>query len=190
MGVLRYKRFTNVEVLKRVDFDLLKRFLALYRDYLESNGLILTDTQVDFDYAKLSGIFIKPSVDAPEEFLDALYFVDDLSSGECQERLERELEEAGIEFDGDNISAEDLVLLAWLGDSDIVERVHAEKFLTKPKTFLSYKAREGLLRDLVYPDGSTLKALETELDRWFESKKRGRGTRVFPFSSTTVAHLI
>lgn len=177
---MSYKRFSSPDVLKRLDFKLLLKFLRPYKDYLCGKGLAWTEDSEVFDYSVLAGIIIK-SPDTPEELLDGLFFIDELSSDENIERLELAMETAGIRIETNEVSAEDLVLLAWLQAPKIVERVHAERFLTKSKTFLSYFAQKAIALK-IDSTSIALNKIEENLDNWFEFKKRGRGVRGFLFS--------
>jgi len=182
---LRLKRFANVAILKRIANSLLIEFLTPYRAFLvDQRSFPWPTTPGDLDHSALADILMSPTVDTPEELLDALYFVDNLSDPDCYDRLIHEAEEADIDVhgdDGEDPSPEDLTLRIWLADPLILERVHAEMYRSKPKAFLSFFSKRSDRPDLEIPDDGVRTALEDELNDWFHWKKKGRGARVFPF---------
>jgi len=182
---LSLKRFTNVAILKRINTRLLLEFLSPYRDFLVTErALPWPDDPDEFDHEALARILMSPSVDTPEDLLDALYFVDNLADPDCFDRLLQEAEDAGIEVttaDGDDPTPEDLTLHIWLADQMILERVHAEMYRSQPKAFLSFFPIDSSRPDLVIPSDAVRTELEDDLNKWFDWKKKGRGARVFPF---------
>jgi len=183
----RLKRFTNAAILKRICFPLLLEFLEsdeTFRPFLEARGMTWAREEDGFEYDQLASILMSPGMDTPEELLDALYFVDNLSDPECYDRILQEAEDAGIDVttaDGDDPSSEDLTLRVWLADPLILERVHAEMYRSKPKSFLSFFPVEAERPDLEIPSDAVRTSLENDLNEWFYWKKKGRGARVFPF---------
>ncbi len=117
----------------------------------------------------------------PEELLDALYFVDTLADEDYYERLLEEAVAATIDLGSEDPSPEDLTLRIWLADRSILERVHAEQYRVRPKTFRSYYCSDIHHREWSAPDTVAHKALEEDLNEWFDFKKKGRGARVFFF---------
>lgn len=185
MPSFRLRRFSNAAILKRIDTALLRQFLDPHREFLVTQrSLPWPDEPDDFDHSALAGILMSPSVDTPDELLDALYFVDNLADPDCYDRILDEARDAGIEVcdeDGEDPSPEDLTLRVWLADPMILERVHAEMYRTKPKAFLSFFATRDDRPDLLFPEDTVRTALENELNDWFQWKKKGRGARIFPF---------
>lgn len=178
---LRLKRFSNAAILKRIDTRLLMQFLDPFRGFLTGQrGLTWPSDPDQFDHAALAKILMSPSVDTPEELLDALYFVDGLADADCYDRILEEAQDADIDLGVEDPTPEDLTLRVWLSDPNILERVHAEQNRVRPKTFQSFFTTDAD-RDLDYPETDLLATLENDLNLWFEFKKKGRGARVFPF---------
>ena len=69
----------------------------------------------------------------------------------------------------------------FLKDRRLLERKHAERYLTRPRTFDYFQTDLHPIPSFRQPSPQTLTALETDLDDWFELKKRGRGSRVFVY---------
>lgn len=181
----RLKRFTNVAILKRIDFPLLLAFFESdpeFERFLEKRGLTWTRAVEAFDYEGLARILMSPGVDTPDELLDALYFVDNLADPDCYDRILEECGAAGIDLGKTDPSPEDLTLRVWLADRNILERIHAEQYRVRPKKFESFFAAGAKRPPLGEPPAAVLTALETDLNEWYEFKKKGRGARVFPFA--------
>lgn len=182
---LSLKRFTNAAILKRINVELLLEFLSPYRDFLViQRELPWPDRSDEFDHVALASILMSPTVDTPESLLDALYYVDNLADPDCYDRILQEAEDAGIDVTtagGGDPTPEDLTLRVWLTDPLILERVHAEMYRSKPKSFLSFFPVGAERPDLDIPSDAVRTALEDDLNEWFQWKKKGRGARVFPF---------
>jgi hypothetical protein len=87
----------------------------------------------------------------------------------------------GIALDSSaEITPADVVVQVWIENPGLLERKHAEQFLRRPRSYESFQSHEspGLKPQLTR---EALAALESDLDVWFESKKRGRGSRVFVY---------
>lgn len=181
---LRLKRFTNVALLKRFDFPLLLGLFESdpkFKTFLTDRGIAWTRDADAFDFEALARVLMSPGVDTPEELLDALYFVDNLADPECSDRILEECARAKIDLGGTDLSPEDLALKAWLAAPNILQRIHAEQYRTRPEKFESYFGNSA--KALGTPSTKVLAALEADLNEWFDFKKKGRGARVFPFPS-------
>lgn len=181
---LRLKRFTNVALLKRIDFGLLTEFFGSkphFVAFLDEHGIVCTHDPNAFDFEALARLFMTPDASTPEDLLDALYFMDHLATPECSDRIIEECARTGIDLVGTELSPEDLVLKAWLVAPNILQRIHAEAYRTRFERFESYFGLSP--ESLAKPSGEALAGLEADLNEWFHFKKKGRGARVFPFAS-------
>jgi len=177
----KLRRFSNPSTLKAIHRPLLLEFLAPHRDFLAGRGLALDESGA-LDYDALASILMSPDENTPDAMLDALFFVDEMSLPAFFDDLMEEARLAGINLGPDDrITPADLAVRVWLHDPDILERLHAERFLVKPKSFQSFLSTATGLPDVQYPAEAMLEALQDDLNDWFDTHKRGRGTRVFPF---------
>lgn len=177
----RLRHFSNPSTLRSINRPLLVTFLEPHREFLAGRGFELTNSD-DFDYDKLVAILMSPDDDTPDAMLDALFFVDEMSMPACHDDLCEEAHASNVDLpEGDGITTPELAVRLWLADPNILERLHAERFLVKPKSFEYYLSTGSSLPDLQFPSDATRTALEEELNDFFETRKRGRGTRVFPF---------
>lgn len=177
----RLRRFSNPGTLKAISRPLLIEFLQPYREALTGQGFVLEDSE-RFDYDGLASILMSPDESMPDDMLDALFFVDEMSLPNYFDDLMTEAHAAQIDLgDSDEIGAADLAVRIWLADRQLLERLHAERFLIKPKSFQSFLSTGVTLPDVRHPADAVLQTLQDDLNDWFETHKRGRGTRVFPF---------
>lgn len=182
---LRFKRFTNVALLKRFDYPLLREFLSsdpAFVAFLTERGITLTENASSFNFELLAQVLMSPGVDTPEHLLDALYFVDSMGVSEYSEQILGACQQIMVDFQGAEYSPEDLAMKAWLVAPNILQRIHAEQFRTNVEKFESYFANRTETLGLQAPTPERLAALEEDLNQWFDFKKKGRGARVFPFS--------
>ncbi|MEX0653920.1 MAG: hypothetical protein WD534_12745 [Phycisphaeraceae bacterium] len=178
----KLRHFSNPSILRNINRTLLVAFLDPHRAFLAQRGFDLVNSD-EFDYDALVAILMSPDEDTPDTLLDALFFVDEMSLPDCHEDLLTEAYAEDIDLpESDGITTADLAVRLWLTDSNILERMHAERFLVKPKSFQYFLSTFTRLPDLHHPAEAVLQALQEELNDWFETKKRGRGTRVFPFA--------
>ncbi len=177
----RLRRFSSPGCLKSVAPNLLREFLHPYNQTLAERGVDLS-SGAPIDYPKLAAVLMSPDHTMPDAMLDALFFVDEMSTPNCFDDLVTESQAWEIDL-GSSMepSAADLAVRIWLKNPDALERMHAERFLLKPKSFHSFLATASVLPALEQPSPQKLAALEAELNDWFETRKRGRGTRVFVF---------
>jgi len=183
VSTLNLRHFSPVGVLKRVDFDSLVRLLRNHAlGYLEARGISLAVGQDAFAYDDLHAALIKPEVGFPEKLADALFFINEMSTPEGMDDLLDDIEKSGLAIDvGYQPTPADVALQVWLQDPKLLERHHAEQHLTRPRSFEYYiGAGDGP----VPPPSHSQKELDllaSDMDDWFDKKKRGRHTSVFAF---------
>lgn len=177
----KLRRFSNPSILKSIARPLLLKFLQPHEAFFSGRGFALTDTDA-FDYDELASILMSPAEDTPEGLMDALFFVDEMSVHTLFDDLVHEAEAADVDLGPtDETTAADVTIRVWLADPDVLQQLHAERFLTKAKSFQSFLSVSSDLPKVRKPSAAKLRALEEDLNDWFETKKRGRGTRVFAY---------
>ena len=184
----RLRRFSNPSFLKSISPALLIRFLTPHEEFLAKRGLTL---DADLDCEALAMILMAPDENTPEVLLDALFFVDEMSVPTLHDDLLSSAQEAGIDAKSmEGLTAADLAVRVWLANPNLLQRLYAERFLVKPKSFESFISAVEQPPQLPEPSEAELQALEADLDSWFETKKRGRGTRVFAVVRENTVHFI
>jgi len=98
-----------------------------------------------------------------------------------------EADSNGITLDGNpDPTPADVAVQVYLQDKDLLERKHAEQYLTRPRSYEYFQTETAPAPKFRKPSQKTLSALARDLDDWFEKKKRGRGSRVFVYPKKDV----
>jgi hypothetical protein len=184
MATYNLKRFARAEGLKAIERSRLLHFLNPFKSFFNERGLNFPAPSAfdDIDYDRLVGVLMNPDTDTPPALADALYFIHEMATPEGMDSLLDVAHDAGLSLDSASAQTPaDIAVQIWLQDSDVLERKHAEQFLTSKRSFEYYQAEANPLPKFKKPNAATLKAMEKDLDDWFESNKRGLGARVFVF---------
>jgi hypothetical protein len=181
MATLLLRRFSCPETLRHIQPRHLVAFLEPYAEFLASRGIELpeADTNVEIDVEALAKTFVTPDSDTPIELIDALYFVNEMSTLEAMDELLEEAERQGIELaKGAEHTLEDVAVQMWLARRDVLERKHAERHIERARSFEYFQVDDSKRRKLRRPNKSRLARIASDLDDWFDRKRRGRGSRV------------
>ncbi|MGB4259419.1 MAG: hypothetical protein WBL15_17110 [Phycisphaerae bacterium] len=132
------------------------------------------DAATAIDYDALTSLLMEPDK-LPTGLREAFYFIHEMATPEGMECLLAAAEEASIEIEGKpGPTPGDVAVRVWLKDRELLERKHAEQFLRNPRTFESFGTA-------VSPVPKYRDPMKKDLDDFFEKKKRGRNTKVFPY---------
>jgi hypothetical protein len=182
MATWGLQRFGNPETLRGIEPKRLVKFLKPYRRYFLSCGVTFPRSNIplELDYDALVQAFLTPTAKTPRELIDALYFVDEMSTPEGMSALVDEVKRLDLRLDeGVDHTPEDVAVQVWLLDRNILERKHAENHVAKVHSFDYYQMNSSQPPPFKRPSLKAMEALAAELDVWFEKKMRGRGSRVF-----------
>jgi hypothetical protein len=182
MATFRPKIFFNPRLLRSIEPKRLLALLSPHRGYLRNRGLDLplAGSPPHLDNEKLTEILAKPTSDAPQRLLDALYLIDEMSTPEGMEALLAAAKTAHMPIDDDSRQTPaDIAVQVWLYSPAIIEQQHARRMLRRPRRFDSFRGRADSSRTVLCPLPKQMKPLEHDLDNWFDSQRRGRGVRVF-----------
>jgi hypothetical protein len=178
--IVRFKRFTRIQVLKRIGRDLLERFLHRFEPELRAQGLTLPGPDLeDAAYFLALGRLLAAPDQLPARLTEALFAIDELAGPEGQEQLELALARTGLEVAFRPASSrEDMVLELWLAHPELVARVHNQQRLRRLTTFEHFATSLAPAErpPLSPPNQATLCALATSLDPWFARHQRGHNT--------------
>ena len=186
MATFNPRVFTNPSRLKEIDPNRLIVFLSTWSDYFIGRGLDLTaaDTS-DMPFDAIAAILMNPDQAVPESMVNALYYVHETARKEPMDELIERAEAAGLDIDHDEKSTPaDVAVQIWLAKPDLLERQHAETVAFNRSNFTyfagkSIKPAESECRIVI--SEAQCREMEALMDPWFESKRRGRGSRVFVF---------
>lgn len=184
MASFHPRRFAAPRVLRAVDRARLLAFLDPFRPYLGARGVALPNPAggEPVPYDALTAALIAPDDATPPELIDALHHVDAVATEDGMAALLAAARPAGLVPDaGDELTPADLAAHVWLRDRALLERVHAEQFLTAPRSFEYFRTAAEVPPAFVVPTAEALAALEGDLNDWFAAHKRGRTARVFAF---------
>ena len=184
MATFNLRRFSKPEMLRRIDREHLIAFLEPHTDYFSARGVELPslNTEDELDYNALSEVLLNPSTSTPEDLAEALYYVNEMSTPEGFDSIQDAIDGTGIDVVIDKDAARaDLAIQVWMKDRDLIERLHAEQFLFRPRSFEYFRATNGSIPEFEEPSEETIRALEADLDEWFSKKRRGRASKVFMY---------
>ncbi|MCL2623547.1 MAG: hypothetical protein FWD31_07780 [Planctomycetaceae bacterium] len=174
-----FKRFSDVGFLRRLDIDLLLTFLRQFQEYLvHRRSLELDGNFLTFRYHHLVEILLTPDADTPMELIEGLYFVHILSQKASVETVCYHLEKSGI-IPPANLPIGDLLLWTLIEKPQILDYLHAELYLARPKKFETFFCQSDCPPAIT---DATISDIEASLNDWFATQHKGRGVKVFHFS--------
>jgi hypothetical protein len=184
MATYNLRRFSKPDLLRKIELQHLTVFLLSHgAKYFADRGLDLSaDEQGDINYDKLSSILQTPDSSTPDGLAEALFYVNELSTSEGFDAIQEAI--ANTELDvqiSEDAAHADLVIQVWMADQALVERLHAEQFLFRPRSFEYFCTKQHSVPKFAEPSKTQISALESELDDWFAKKRRGRSSKVFVF---------
>jgi len=174
--------FSQPEILRGIDPENLLSLLADHAKALEALGFALpeADAAASIDYDALASLLMEPDK-LPTGLREAFYFIHEMATPEGMECLLEAAEQAGIEIVGTpGPTPGDAAVQVWLKDRELLERKHAEQFLRNPRTFESFGTAVSPVPKYRDPMARADK-IKKDLDDFFDKKKRGRNTKVFPY---------
>lgn len=186
MATYNLKRFTDPEALKSIGPVYLVRFLNQFYDYMKERGFTLPEEEQaeSFDYDALAHVFIAPDPETPSALVDALYYVHEMATPEGMNILldEVDAKDSKLKLDCQpEPTPADVAVQVWLQNPELVERKHAEQQISRRRTFEYFQNQSDQIPELKLPTPKVLRAMEKDMDDWFEKKKRGRGSKTFYF---------
>lgn len=177
--------FSNPGRLKQIAPARLKTFLGGWQKYFKGRGLDLVAASVDdMPLEKIAHILMNPDASVPDDMVNALYYVHETASHEAMEELLDRAEAAGIEIDTDHeVSVADVAVQIWLAQPMLLERQHAETVAFQRSNFMYFAGSAPKKSETSVPTISEADrtSMQGRMDSWFETKRRGRGCRIFTF---------
>ena len=137
------RRFAQPAVLKAIAPKRLLDFLEPHPPYFASRGLKLPllSSPNGLDYDPLVSVFMSSDTDTPSELLNALFYVNEMSTEQSMDVLLEEAESNSVSLDGQpDPTPADVAVQVYLKDQGLLERKHAEQYLIRPRSFDSFKA--------------------------------------------------
>ena len=180
MSLYNVRRFAQPDVLKHIQQDNLITFLKRYEAYLTDRAFRFElNATGELDFETLCQILMNPTEAMKIDFVEALFFIQEMSDDEHFEDLCEQAESNGIRVHEESTSA-DLALALWLHDPELLKRAHAEVMILKPKSFMYFQSDQDSPDTFDLPKAETVRTLEGDMDAWFLKNKRGTGCRILP----------
>ena len=176
------KRFTDIGLLKRLDFPLLIKLLERHKSFFEAQeGFAWAHDPAEFSYDALAKIMMNLGTTAPVELLESLYFVEQLSVDEYFDDLLEIAQKHHLTYNVQTV--QDLALLLQLECPEEVQqfhaRIHRNDAQKRVKRFESYFSTSTVPVQIRKITTRIREQMETELNLWAKANKRGIGMRVF-----------
>lgn len=174
------KFVSSPQLLECISRPVLLRLLNKYEEFFTSRRAMPAEGG-EMDYDRLSVVIASPSEVMSAHLMADLFYWDEVAEMADSDDLVEIATKHAIEIDGEATSAE-MALLIRLEAPEAIEdlhaALHAHGLLRKKKRFLSYFATVGSLPKWKKPSARSLKKFENDMDDWYDSNKKGRGTRV------------
>jgi len=174
------KHVSSPQLLERISQPVLLRLLQKYENYFRSEN-VMPSPDGKVDYNRLSLVIASPNEVMPAYLMADLFYWDEVAEMADADALIGLAEKHDIDID-EEATTEEIALLVRLDAPDALEDLHAayhaHGLLRKKKRFLSYFATVGSLPEWEKPTAKRLKCFERDMDDWYDSHKKGRGTRV------------
>lgn len=183
MASFRLGRFySQPEILRSIDPENLLSLLVDHAPALAALGYELPapDAAATIDYEALTSLLMEPDK-LPAGLREAFYFIHEMATDDGMACLLDAAEAAGIEIVGSPAPTPgDTAVQVWLKDPELLERKHAEQFLRSVRSFDSFATKASPVPQRRDPMAMAA-LIAKDLDDYFEKKKRGRNTKVFPY---------
>jgi hypothetical protein len=176
--MLRFARFSRPAFLKKLDPDLLRRFLEPHREYFTARGVRWEDP-CPSDYGGLAGALLAPTPEFDPGLAGSLEMIDALSTADGRAELLAECGEVVTSLHRESDSPGDTAMRVWMEQPEAVERCYAKYSLDESKSLVVFAGTPG--DRFLEPTAALLAAMEEGLGRWFEGALDGPGCRVSAF---------
>ncbi len=193
MSSLRLDRFVRPSILQSIAPGRLIQFLLPHIEFLQKRGLhlVASNRLLEKDIERLTRILATPNKDIPHSLLDAIHLVNETANPRCMEEILSRISARELGFDLDaRLTPADVAVQAWITNRSIIEAIHAEQFLTRPRSFESFQAMSYDPPEIKQLASDEHEALEWDLNDWFYEKNCGRGCKVFVFPGENAVHFM
>lgn len=192
MATFNPRIFTRPDGLKRIANVHLIALLEPWRAYFAERGLeIPTDPAAEFPHSELAERLMAYDAGMPHELMNGLYYIDETSSTSALDDLLDRAAEEGIAIENDvKATVADIAVQIWLANPRLLEERVVQSLAFQKESFVYFLGRRARKQpipgaiDAPKPLEVT-EAQKTEMaarmDPWFESRRRGRATRIFAF---------
>ena len=136
----------------------------------------------EIDYDMLAHVFVEAGEGMPEYLVDSLFIILEMADEAGMDAILDAQEEYGLVLQvGDDPDPADVAVQAWLQDKELLEEIHNQHQLTRPRSFTTFVAGVTEPPDFVPPTVEQMAALEARLAAWFGKRKRGNDCRILVY---------
>ncbi len=170
MATFNLRRFSKPEMLRKIDRSHLITFFEPYTEYLSGRGIELPSAADEngLDYSVMSNVLLNPNTSTPAEMSEALYYINEMSTPEGFDLIQDAIADTEIDVSiAEDAAYGDMALQVWVQDRDIIERLQAEQFLFRPRSFEYFKCTREPIPDFKEPTEEIIAAFDASLVEWF-----------------------
>ncbi|XZE17432.1 hypothetical protein SH449x_002683 [Pirellulaceae bacterium SH449] len=171
------KKLGEPEVIREINPTVLCTFLKPFEGYLRTRGLEVREpSRIDnATIEKLVDILINPTMKTPQALLNAVFYVEEMSSPLAADSLLKLARQAGMPFDENGKhSLADVVMQVWLFDSKMVEAQHAWQTWKTPRLMECFQPVQSAgIAPITITEDRLNQAIKDAGD-WFAKHNRGR----------------
>ncbi len=171
---LKLKRFSQPDLLKRIDPHQLLELFHPYRPFFEMKQFDLPDEGGDCDFLRLAGILAQPDEEMPSDLVEALHLIATFADDDRMSELLELAKQVALDVPA-NTTAADLATRILLRDRRVLEKKDLERLIETRRKYESYVSADPGLEVDISSLPSSLAPLEAALDAYFQSKKKGPG---------------
>ncbi|TWT71557.1 hypothetical protein Pan14r_38670 [Crateriforma conspicua] len=172
-------RFLNIlttpEVVRTIDPKRLLDLLAPYQQYLAGRGLNLpASTKAGtIDHEKLIHILDTPSMETPQEMLNALALINDMATEQGMDALLVAARDRGVRIQlDDETSPGDVAVQVWLADSDLLEAQHAWHTFKMPRRMECFAPAKDEDPPFLKLIGKRIDRCRSDISAWMSDHNR------------------
>lgn len=177
------KQLGEPEVIREINPTVLCAFLRPFERYLRTRGLEVKEpNRIDSAaIEKLVDVLINPTMKTPQGLLNAVYYVEEMSTPLAADSLLTRAQQAGMPFDEDGKhSLADIVMQVWLFDSKMVETQHAWQTWKTPRRMECFQPVQSTGIAPISMTEDRLKLAIKDAGDWFAKNNRGRKVFMTP----------
>jgi len=175
---LKIRHISKPGDLRKIAPANLLAFLNPEKDFFESKNCPVPDDPLKIDYDRISEILGDPE-GMSENFQKALFEINELANPDLFDLI---LDIVGqkpwaAELGQDTAPA-DLAFLVYLNDRELTDEIHAQDYITKPKSFQYFLSNGEADRTFRMPTDDVLAQFTAALNATFVQRKRGDTAKV------------
>jgi len=185
MSTFNPRTFLHPDRLSTIAPSILFQFLSNWQAFFDSKNFDLTPLMSGKPhYEEVAKVLLASDGTMPPEMVDALHYIDEMARDDAiDELLERAKEDGHTITVTPDSSSADAAIQVWQVNPDLLIEIHAETLALKQQRFMYFAGKKTKRRDLMKHTPQEVTDIQSKVDDWFASKRRGRGSRVFFFKN-------